>query len=92
MPSRRPDLILCCTVSVLLLFVVCTTVYMALQSRQTVAQSHRIDELEKLVQRLAQRVVRLETLLASKEVLDGKEGEKDGIKSKVFSEVRVVVR
>lgn len=69
--QRGPDLILCGTVSVLLLFVVCTTVFMALQSRQTVAQSNRIDELEKLVKRLANRVVDLENLLASEGTPEG---------------------
>lgn len=69
-------MLLCGTVSVLLVFVVCTTVYMALQTRQTVAQSYRIDELEKLVQRLNRTVVNMESLLASKGMLEGQNTEK----------------
>jgi len=71
--QRGPDLLLCGTLSVLLLFVVCTTVYMVLQSRQTVAQSNKIDELERQVKQLVNRVVDLETLLASKGKLEDDE-------------------
>jgi low affinity Fe/Cu permease len=74
---RGSDLALCFTVSVLLLFVLCTTVFMALQSRQTVAQSRRMDELEKLTERLHKRVVTLESLLAAKNSPESYQGKEN---------------
>lgn len=88
--QRRPDIMLCCTVFVLLLFVVCTTVYMALQTRQTVAQSNRIDELEKQVSKLLQRVSSVENLLASNKVLRKKTRTSD-FKERLFNKVNLVI-
>lgn len=69
---------LCFTVAVLLLFVVGTTVFMALQSRQTVAQSRRMDELEKLSKLLHQRIETLERQLAASNSPGSEQGkEKD---------------
>ncbi|XP_048588380.1 collagen alpha-1(XXVI) chain-like [Nematostella vectensis] len=53
-------ILLCVTVSVVLLFVVLTTVFIALQGRQAIAQSARMDELEGSIRRLSRRVDVLE--------------------------------
>lgn len=94
---RGSDLALCFTVTVLLLFVVCTTVFMALQSRQTVAQSRRMDELEKLTELLHQRVETLERRLAARNSPGSDQGkEKDksvrSDKLELFNKVCLQIR